>query len=273
MTNDQSTADLSNLFSTLMRRHRSIRCYKPDPLDSDLILRICREAIAGSSSSGNLQTHAIVLSEEQDRRDRLCELHGGQEMVRQAPLLMTFCADVSRIRRWFKLSAARDSFDNLLGFLVAAFDAIILSQSVALAAEANGLGICYLGTTLNAGPKIAEFLELPDGCLPVTALTIGYPAEEPAPRNRLPIEAHLHRERYQAPTDDRLLELYRTREESGMQRIRESVGPEEMAKHEIRSLAQFYTSEIKYSQRALDEISRKWDRLLTEGVFNGHRTR
>ena len=260
------TDERGAIISELLRSHRSIRRFKTDPIEPELIERICADAIQGSSSSGNLNTFALVLTEDPARKAKLCALHYEQPMIRQAPLLITFCADVHRTRRWLALREARDNFNNLQGFLVAAFDAIILAQSVALACEAHGLGICYLGTTIDAATEIARTLELPETCVPVTSLVVGYPDEAPARRDRLPLAAYLHRERYQPPADADLLDLYAEREIKGWQRY-QALGPDmaaKMAEHGITSLAQFYTSDLKYAPARCEATSEQFSQLLVD---------
>jgi len=235
--------DLSTLFS----RHRSIRRYKPDPIDPALVEQVCREAIAGASSSGNLNSISIVFTRDPERKRRLYELHFEQEMVLEAPLVVTFCADWFRTRQWLRLRGARDNFDNLIGYHVAAFDAMIVAQNVCLGFEDRGLGICYMGTTLHSMGEIAEYLKLPDTCLPVTTIVVGHPAEDPPKRDRLPLAAFLHDETYRRPTDEDLEAIYAQREVRGWERYMSY--PEMKAQIEARgitSLAQFYTSEIKY---------------------------
>ena len=261
--------DTAEALSALLRRHRSIRRFKPDPIDTALIETICEEAVAGSSSSGNLNTFALVLTEDPARRERLYELHMEQEMIRQAPLLITFCADTFRTRRWLRVREARDNFNNLQGFVVAAFDAMILAQSVALACESRGLGICYLGTTIDACDEIADFLELPETCIAVTTLVVGWPDEDPEKRDRMPLASYLHREAYRRPDDARLLDLYAEREVTGWNRYR-TLRPElfrTMEEHGITSLAQFYTSDFKYAPARCEESSRKLYRLLRDKGF------
>ena len=65
-----------------------------------------------------------------------------------------------------------------------------------LQAENEGLGICYLGTTTYNAQEIAEVLGLPEGVIPVTTLTMGYPDKMPPLTDRLPLEGVVHRERY-----------------------------------------------------------------------------
>ena len=240
------TDNLGTVFSELLRSHRSIRAFKTDSIDPVLVERVCHDAILGSSSSGNLNTFAVVLTEDPARKAHLCDLHYHQPMIKQAPLLITFCADVYRTRRWLALRGARDNFNNLQGFIVAAFDAIILAQSVALGFEANGLGICYLGTTIDGATDIAKYLELPETCVPVTSLVVGHPDEAPAARDRLALGAYLHRERYQA------------------------LGPEmaqQMADHGITSLAQFYTSDLKYAPSRCEATSERFSQLLVDNGY------
>ncbi|HET7904573.1 MAG TPA: nitroreductase family protein [Candidatus Eisenbacteria bacterium] len=254
--------------STLLNRHRSIRSYKPDPIPEALVQQVLGDAIAGSSSSGNLNSVSMVLTRDPVRKKRLYEFHFEQEMVLQAPLVVTFCADWFRTREWLRRRGARDNFNNLIGYHVAAFDAIILSQSVCLGFEAQGLGICYMGTTLHSMTEIAEFLELPDTCLPVTTIVVGYPAEDPAKRDRLPLRAFLHDETYHRPTEAELEAIYEQREVKGWARY--MAYPELKAKIEglgITSLAQFYTSEAKYDPETFREDSEKLRALLEAKHF------
>lgn len=253
----------------LMNSHRSIRTYKSDPIPDDLVERVLQQAIDGSSSSGNLNTYSVILTRDSERKAILCRLHGDQEMINQAPLLITFCADTYRTRRWLRLRGARDNFNNFEGFLVSTVDAIILSQSVALAFESHGLGICYLGTTLWRADEIAELLELPETCVPVTSLVVGYPDENPGKRDRLPMNALVHNERYEKRTDEEFLALYADREVKGWNRYRSMGGEiiQEMQRLGITTLAQYYTSEIKYPPEHSIEVSRRWHALLRAKGF------
>jgi nitroreductase len=254
--------------SGLLRRHRSIRQYKSDPIPRALVEQVLGDAIAGSSSSGNLNAISMVLTSDPERKRRLYELHFEQDMVLQAPLLVTFCADWFRTREWLKRRGARDNFDNLIGYHVAAFDAIILSQSACLGFEAQGLGICYMGTTLHSMGDIADFLELPDTCLPVTTIVVGYPDEDPPKRDRLPLHAFLHEEKYHRPDGKELEAIYEQREVKGWARYMSH--PELKAKVEelgITSLAQFYTSEAKYDPVVFREDSERLRRLIERKHF------
>ena len=240
--------DTATSYSQLMAAHRSIRQFTDRPIDSAWVNDLLGQALHGSSSSGNLNMVSVVKTQDVDRKRRLYELHFEQPMVLQAPLVLTFCADTYRTRTWLAQRQARLGFGDFISWHVAAFDAIILAQTMSLALESHGLGICYMGTTLHSMGAIAEFLELPDHCLPVTSLVVGWPAEAPAQRDRLPTTAWIHDERYQRPGPDDIDAHFAERERRGKERYL-SMG-ESMARlwaeHGITSLAQYYTSKIKY---------------------------
>lgn len=255
-----TTAATAPAMSALMAAHRSIRSYRGDPLPAGLVDQVLEEALHGSSSSGNLNMTSVIKTTDPARKERLFELHFGQPMVRQAPLVLTFCADSFRTRQWLAQRGARLGFGDLISWHVSAFDAIILAQTTALALESHGLGICYMGTTLHSMTQLAEFLECPDHCLPVTSMVVGWPAEAPPQRDRLPAAAWIHEERYQRPTPEQIDERFAEREQRGRQRYLES-NPEMAARwreHGITSLAHYYTSKIKYDP---DIFRRDSDRL------------
>jgi len=254
--------------SELLNQHRSIRSYKPDAIAPELIEAVAADAVAGASSSGNLNSVSIVLTRDVERKRKLYALHAEQEMVLQAPLVVTLCADWWRTRSWLKARGARDNFNNLIGYHVAAFDAIILAQNLALGFEARGLGICYMGTTLHAMRGIAELLELPETCLPVTSLVVGYAAEDPPKRDRLPLKALLHDEVYRRPDAAGLDAIYAERERKGWERY--MAVPRLRAlieEHGIRSLAEFYTSRVKYDPEQFRADSAELRRLLQDKQF------
>ena len=255
--------------SPLLQRHRSIRRYKPDAIDPALLDRVLQDAFAGGSSSGNLNMVSVVRTRDVERKRHLCELHFGQPMVEQAPLVLTFCADTFRTREWLARRGARLNFDNLIAWHVASFDAIIFAQTAALALEAEGLGICYMGTTLHSMREIADFLELPPNCLPATSMVVGWPDEAPAQRDRLPMAAWCHDEAYRRPDGELIDTLFGDRETTGWARYR-ALGPEFAARMDelgITSLAQFYTSDIKYAPDRFREDSQKLRALLEERGF------
>ncbi|HTQ09556.1 MAG TPA: nitroreductase family protein [Fimbriimonadaceae bacterium] len=252
----------------VLNRHRSIRKYKPDPIDPDLVRQVCAEAIAGASSSGNLNCVTMILTRDEERKRRLYELHFEQPFILEAPLLITFCGDWFRTREWLRARGARDNFNNLVGYHVTLVDTTIVAQNVCLGFEARGLGICYMGTTLFSMRKIADLLELPDTCVPVTTIVVGYPDEDPPKRDRLPASAMIHEETYHRPSRDEIDAIFRDREVKGWERYMSHPELKAMAEERgITSLAQFYTSEVKYDPDDFAVFSREIREFMEERHF------
>ena len=86
--------------------------------------------------------------------------------------------------------------------LSAPSDVALFAQNVAIAAESKGYGICYIGGVRNAPEEISELLSLPKGVAPLFAMTIGVPDEANEVKPRLPVEAIIHENSYDADKYD-----------------------------------------------------------------------
>ncbi len=191
--------------------HRTIRNYKSEPIAEEVLTEIL-EAGFRASTTGNMQVYSVIISKEEEKRKELCKLHFGQKMVEQAPVLLTFCADFNRFNKWCRQRDAEPGYDNFLSFFTAAIDALLVAQNVAVAAEAHGLGICYLGTTTYQADKLIDFFDLPDGVVPVTTLVVGYPDENPDQADRLPGKGVIHYEKYNDYTPEDINQIYHQKE-------------------------------------------------------------
>jgi nitroreductase len=182
--------------------HKSIRKYRKDPVDKGLLTKIL-EAGTRASTTGNMQVYSIVVTQDEAIKNQLWEAHFKQNMITQAPIIMTFCADFNRFNKWCLQRNAVPGYDNFLSFTTATIDALLAAQNVCIAAESNNLGICYLGTTTYMAQKIIDILQLPKGVIPITTIVMGYPDESPGLTDRLPLEAVVHYETYKdySPTD------------------------------------------------------------------------
>lgn len=179
----------------LLKAHRSVRKYKNQPIEQKLLDQILEAGMRGSNT-GNMQIYSIVVTRDTQRKKELAKFHFNQPMVASAAAVVTVCLDINRWDKWCLQRNADPGYDNLLWLLTGSVDATIVSQNICVAAEAEGLGICYLGTVLYNAPEIAEFLALPKGVVPITTITMGYPDETPAESDRLPIHSVVHYEQY-----------------------------------------------------------------------------
>ncbi len=191
--------------------HRSVRKYIDTPVSDDIINEVLTAATR-ASNTGNMQLYSIIVTTDTELRQKLWGAHFKQQMVLQAPVHITFCADINRFSHWCRLRNADASYDNLLWFINASVDAALASQNLAIEAEANGLGICYLGTVVYNADQIIEILQLPKGVFPVACLVMGYPADEAALTDRLPLDAVIHYNIYQPYTANKINEIYADKE-------------------------------------------------------------
>lgn len=243
------------MLNTLLN-HRSIRRYKTIPIPESDLNEIL-EAGTRASTTGNMQVYSIVVTTDPAIKEQLWECHFKQEMVRQAPVVLTFCADFNRFNRWCVQRKAEPGYDNFLSFFTAAIDALLVAQNVAIAAEEKGLGICYLGTTTYMAHKIIGVLKLPNAVVPITTLVVGYPDEMPQLTDRLPISAVVHQQTYHNYTPEAIDAAYKQKENMPFyQDIVQKNGKETLAQV-FTDIRYTRADNVKFSQLFLQTIAQQ----------------
>jgi nitroreductase len=238
--------------------HKTIRKYKTDPISEELLNTIL-DAGTRASTTGNMQVYSIIVTKSNEMKDKLSPCHFNQPMIKAAPVVLTFCADFNRFNKWCKARNADPGYDNFLSFMTAAIDALLVAQNVCIAAENEGLGICYLGTTTYMAENIIDILELPLGVVPITTVTLGYPDEAPGLTDRLPVEAVVHYEKYKDFTDSDIDKLYMEKEamKSSKDFIKEN---------NLETLAQVFT-DVRYKHSDNVTFSKKLLNVLEKQGF------
>ncbi|RRC99822.1 nitroreductase family protein [Prevotella sp. OH937_COT-195] len=178
-----------------LNKRKSIRKYADKEVDEQLLTRLLREA-GRTQTMGNLQLYSVVVTRSEEKKRQLAPAHFNQPMVTTAPVVLTFCADFRRTSRWAEERKAVPGYDNFLSFINAASDALLYTQTFCNLADEEGLGYCYLGTTVYMPQQIIETLRLPRLVMPVATITLGWPDENPPQTDRLPTEAIVHDETY-----------------------------------------------------------------------------
>ncbi|MGB9737702.1 MAG: NADPH-dependent oxidoreductase [Chloroflexus sp.] len=183
----------------LLLSHRSVRSYSNEPLPEG-VLETMIAAAQSASTSSNLQTWSVVAVTDPERKDRLATLAGNQNQIRRAPLFLVWLADLARLAHAAETrQMPHEGLDYLEMWLVGVIDAALAAQNAAIAAEALGLGIVYIGAIRNHPLEVAGELQLPPMVMPVFGMCVGWPnpARPAAIKPRLPQAAVLHREVYQ----------------------------------------------------------------------------
>lgn len=238
--------------------HRSIRKYKSTQIN-DVTLNQILHAGSRASTTGNMQVYSMVVTRDEKIREQLWEAHFKQDMVKQAPVVVTFCADINRFNKWCEARNTEPAYDNFLWYINAAIDALLAAQNVSIAAEEKGLGICYLGTTTYMARKIIDILNLPKGVVPVTTVVIGYSDEKPELTDRLPLSGVVHYEKYNDFTRETINEIYAEKEslESTLKLVQEN---------ETDNLAQIFTQK-RYKKDDNLFFSKEYLKVIEEQGF------
>jgi FMN reductase (NADPH) len=208
-------AFMENPTIALIRAHGSVRKYLPEPVP-DSVLATLLMAAQQASTSSNLQAWSVIAITDPTKRQRLAELCGNQAHIAQAPLFLTWCADLARMDKVCELRGYTQEAAYVENFLIAAIDVAVTAQNAALAAESIGLGICYIGSIRNNPAEVIKLLGLPQHVFPITGMTIGYPAQPPRIRPRLPLNAVLHHEKYNPDQDEALFQYDKTMAKTGI---------------------------------------------------------
>lgn len=178
-----------------LKERRTIRKYSSKKVSDELLNALLADSFR-ASNTGNMQTYSVIVTRSAEQKKKLSPLHFSQPMIMEAPVVLTFCADFRRFSRWCEENGAVPGYDNMLSLISASTDALLVAQTFALAAEAIGLGLCYLGTVNYNTQGIIDVLKLPKLVFPVATITLGWPAEEPAQTDRLDPQGLIHQETY-----------------------------------------------------------------------------
>ena len=242
----------------ILNQHRTIRNYKEQNIAPELLEQLL-ETACKASNTGNMQAYSIVVTTEFDLKKQLAPTHFNQRMVTQAPVVLTFCADFNRFTKWCEQRNADPGYGNFQSFMATAIDALIAAQTFCIAAESMGLGICYLGTTTYNAGEIIDILKLPKLVVPITTITVGYPAETPEQTDRLPLNAIVHNETYRDFSANDIDKIYEEKENSEFYK-------QFITENKKETLAQVFT-DIRYSKKNNEFFSEKFLKVLKEQGF------
>lgn len=156
----------------------SIRAFTDEPITAEEE-RTILEAACQAPTAGNQQLYTIIVVRGEGKRKALAESCDHQSFIARAPLVLVFCADVRRWHRAFSASQGCDPRDPGVGdALLACVDASIAAQNAVVAAQALGIGSCYIGDIIENAEIQREILSLPDYVMPACMLVMGHPTEQ-----------------------------------------------------------------------------------------------
>jgi nitroreductase len=172
-----------------MLEHKSIRKYTDKTPTDEVIQTIVR---TGQQAPFASQYYSLLLSRNRKRNPF------------KAPLLFTICVDSHKFERIMAKRNWKIVTNDLTLLFFGIQDATLMAENMVIASRSLGLGSCFLGSAMNRAAKIAEEYHLPKRVFPLVQLAMGYPAEEPPPRPRYPLEFTLFEDRYPELDDEKV---------------------------------------------------------------------
>ncbi len=168
-------------FKTLAGSRYSVRAYQPDPVEAEKLQQIL-EVVQSAPTAANRQPIRLVVIHTEGREDELRQIYH-RSWFTEAPLIICVCA--VHKEGWVRSSDGKN---------YTLVDVAIAMDHLTLAAADLGLGTCWVA---NFNPQSArQILCLPEGVEPVIFTPLGYPADQPEPKERKPLEELVHYERW-----------------------------------------------------------------------------
>ena len=178
----------------IINKRRTIRAYKSKPL-TEQEENIIMQAAMRAPTAGNLMLYSIMKISDQQLKDKLAITCDNQPHIAKAPFVLIFLADVQRWWDYFKLCDVKQKCDEIKvnfelpqesDLLLASCDALIAAQNAVIAAEALGVGSCYIGDIMENYETHREMLNLPNWVFPITLVCFGYPKGE---KEKIPLSS------------------------------------------------------------------------------------
>ena len=166
-------------FYDLIKNRYSVRAYKSDPIEEEKLQRIL-EAANLAPTAANRQSFQLIIVHTAGQEEQLKKVYPKSWFV-QAPLIICACGLPQE--NWVRKDGK--NYNDV--------DVAIMMDHLILAAANEGLGTCWIGAF--DPDEARKFLKLPPEVEPVALTPLGYPADQPRPKNRKNLQELIRYER------------------------------------------------------------------------------
>ena len=191
----------------LLQSHRSVRKFTEQPIPQEVLNELIKCGQAASTSSF-IQACTVIQVEDRDKREQLVELAGNQPYIASAARFVVYCADMNRHKIACDMHDANMVSGYTEQFITTTVDCSLFAQNVITAAQSLGIEGLYIGGIRNNIQAVTDLLELPHLVYPVFGMCLGYPAQNPEVKPRLPLSVVLKKDKYQDAADAQTIEEY-----------------------------------------------------------------
>ncbi|MCM3713749.1 oxygen-insensitive NADPH nitroreductase [Alkalihalobacillus oceani] len=185
-----------NEVTQLLQSHRSIRRYTDESIPEAVLNDILRSG-QWAPSSHNVQAYSIIAVKDPGKKQALSNVCAGQKYVANCPVFLVLCVDYYRLYQAGVMNNLPLNIEETNDLVVGAVDTALVGENILIAARSHGLGGVMIGEIRNNFDEVAALLKLPPYTFPLFGMCLGYPAEIPEQKPRLPANVVIHEETYQ----------------------------------------------------------------------------
>jgi len=183
---------------------KSVRLFTKEPVSAGDRQTILDCALA-APTAGAQMLYSIIEITDPALKTELANCCDNQSFIAQAPLVLLFLADCRRWLDAYDLAGCQPRAPGLGDFYIAFCDALIAAQNTVVAAEALGLGSCYIGDIVEQPERVAAALALDEYTFPATLLVYGHPTTQQLARRkpaRFDQDFIVHQNQYRQLSDE-----------------------------------------------------------------------
>ena len=192
---------------------KSVRKFTDQPIPPEIKDSVVT-SILNAPTAGNQLLYTILEIDDQAVKEELARLCDHQPFIAEAPWVLVFLADCRRWQMAYDLAGCPSRDPGLGDLILACEDTMVAAQNAVVAAQAHGLGSCYIGDIVENREQMVDLLSLDPWVFPITLLVFGYPTPQqvarPKPR-RFDPRFILLKDRYRRLSDEELREMFQTR--------------------------------------------------------------
>jgi len=179
----------------VIKKRRSIRSFKPDPVPEEIVSKMLEAARLAPSGSNRQPWRFQLITDQALQQKIFDEGSFGAGYILEAPLIIVCGSELLTYVKGHKLAppgadyfgSDSEDMESLKSFITdAQINTAIAVEHMVLAATDSGIGTCWM-QRIKPG-QIAKMLGWPRHIVVFALLLVGYPREEPPQRQRLPVE-------------------------------------------------------------------------------------
>jgi nitroreductase len=251
-----------NMLDAILER-TSIRNFERDKkVPEEYIRRILLAGIR-APSAGNIQPRTIIIVRDEAVKEQLYQLCEEQKFMKAAPLWIVMCVDLHRHLKAARLTGVEYNYTGVLPYTMSVLDAALSLENMVIATEILGLGSVMIGSVIEHPEEAREILKLPEHCLALCILCVGYPKRKLGTREKWDYKVIVCEDHYKDIETTHVTEYWKKFMLSDLKRGGKEISPEIIERicqerNYGKSYSSHYTEEfVSTTNRKLLQFLRK----------------